>query len=237
MPLRALLLDFDNTMMQTEAVSIPSLIDRFNELYSQHINQSLTMDIFQEYFHGKARQNLCEALSSHYGINIDFEVLYQDRQLNMMKAYRKYGVEMAENLLPTLQGIQQDNITLALVSNNPIQTNLTAMRFAKNSQGDELARLFGTYMFEAGDIQKPDPDVYHRALSQLDVQATDAVAIEDSHTGIQAAVLAGIPALGFTGFAEDKDAKEKQLKAAGAKHCFHHFSEVEAMLKATALLS
>lgn len=47
----------------------------------------------------------------------------------------------------------------------------------------------------AGDdvaAKKPSPDVYLRALERLQVQPSDAVAIEDSRIGLQAATAAGI---------------------------------------------
>lgn len=43
---------------------------------------------------------------------------------------------------------------------------------------------------------KPDPEVYLRALSALDVDASDAVAIEDATAGIAAAKAAGMKCVG-----------------------------------------
>lgn len=40
---------------------------------------------------------------------------------------------------------------------------------------------------------KPAPDCYQQALRQLDMQASEAVAVEDTMYGMQAAVAAGIP--------------------------------------------
>ena len=47
----------------------------------------------------------------------------------------------------------------------------------------------------AGDVvgpKKPAPDVYHYALAQLNLPASDCLAIEDSDNGILAAIVAGI---------------------------------------------
>jgi len=44
---------------------------------------------------------------------------------------------------------------------------------------------------------KPEPEIYLRALKELGITAQEAVAVEDSATGIQAAKNAGIFVLGF----------------------------------------
>jgi HAD superfamily hydrolase (TIGR01509 family) len=44
---------------------------------------------------------------------------------------------------------------------------------------------------------KPDPAPYNVALSQLGIQAQDAIALEDSPSGIRAAVAAGIRTIGI----------------------------------------
>jgi HAD superfamily hydrolase (TIGR01509 family) len=56
-------------------------------------------------------------------------------------------------------------------------------RFDAVVAGDEVPR------------KKPAPDVYHEVLTRLGMQASDCVAIEDSHNGLVAASLAGIPVL------------------------------------------
>ncbi|MET8154420.1 HAD-IA family hydrolase [Actinoplanes sp. NPDC049668] len=55
--------------------------------------------------------------------------------------------------------------------------------FAAVVTGDDVAEL------------KPDPEVYLRALSRLDVDAREAVAVEDSPPGLAAATAAGITCL------------------------------------------
>ncbi len=49
----------------------------------------------------------------------------------------------------------------------------------------------------AADVErhKPAPDAYHQALAELGVSALNAAVIEDSQTGVTAAVAAGIPTL------------------------------------------
>lgn len=225
-----LLLDFDNCQMATEHLAVPSLIARFNELYANQIGAELTYEEFKQHFHGQARETLCENLSKHFGIEIRYSLLYDVREWRIMQMLQKTGVEMADHLVETLESLQENGYKFAFVSNNAIQRGLTAMRFANNGQGDRLARLFGTAFFEAGDIQKPKPDVYLRAMEQLSLSAQNCYAVEDSPSGVKAAVEAGILTFGFLAFSSNRQEAEKKLRGCGAVACFSSWKELPELL-------
>ncbi len=220
-----LFLDFDNTMMATEQYAVPSLIARFNDLYGDQIKSLLTLGIFKQHFHGQARENLCANLAAYFGIEVDYQSLYRDREWHVMQHLQQVretagGVPMAPHIIETLSNIASRGVILSFVSNNSMQRGLAAMRYADNGRGDELANLFGTRFFEAGDVQKPKPDVYLRAMQQVGAAPDQSVAVEDSVTGVTAAVAAGITVYGFTGFADDRAATAEKLAHAGATDIF-----------------
>lgn len=228
-----LLIDFDNTMMATEEHTLPSLVVRFNELYSDKIDSPLTMDIFNRHFKGQARQSLCAALSHHYGIAVDYELFFANREWFIMQHIQKVpdGIRMADGIIEVLTALQKENIFCAFVSNNPIQRGLTSMRFASNGRGEELAKLFGTSFFESGDAQKPKPDVYLRAMAQLDTTPSQCIAIEDSASGAASALTAGIRTLAFTGFADDRTEAAKKLTAQGCIAAFDDWNNFPKLLR------
>lgn len=226
-----LFLDFDNTMMATEHLSVPSIVARFNELYATQIAHPLTVDEFQENFHGQARESLCADLEKFFGISIDFKEMYKDREWRMMQLIQKSGVDMAEGLVDALGLVKTTSgCQLVFVSNNPVQRALASMRYATNGQGPELAALFGTAFFEAGDTQKPRPDVYLRAMEQMEASAAFSAAVEDSVSGLRAALGAGLKTYGFLGFAQDKESQRAKLMSEGATACFSSWSEFPALL-------
>lgn len=226
-----LLLDFDNCQMATEHLAVPSLIKRFNDLYAHQIGSPLTFDEFKQHFHGQARETLCANLSKHFGIEVDYPTLYEAREWRMMQMLQTTGVQMADHLVETLESLKEHGYKFAFVSNNPIQRGLAAMRYATNGQGERLARLFGTAFFEAGDVQKPNPAVYLRAMEQLGTSPQYCYAVEDSPTGVTAAVKAGIITFGFLAFADDPKTMADKLKANGAAACFHDWSDLPALLR------
>ncbi|MBK9205915.1 MAG: HAD family phosphatase [Candidatus Obscuribacter sp.] len=225
-----LFIDFDNTMMGTEFLAIPTLVDRFNQLYGAKTAHLLTTEEFQEYFGGQARQSLCQNLSKHFGIDVIYEDLYDSREWRMMQALKTTPVQMAVGLIETLRASRERGLKLAFVSNNPIMRAFAAMRSATNGQGEDLAALFGTAYFEAGDIQKPKPDVYLRALEQVGADVALSYAVEDSVSGVKAAVAAGLKTFGYTGFGNDPIKDQDKLIKAGAHACFSDWRDFLSMI-------
>ena len=225
-----LLLDFDNCQMATEHLAVPSLIKRFNELYANQIPHPLTFEEFKCHFHGQARETLCANLSKHFNIEVNYPILYDAREWRIMQMLQDTGVEMAPYLIETLEHLENKGYKFAFVSNNPIQRGLASMRYATNGQGDRLARFFGTAFFEAGDIQKPKPDVYLRAMTQLGTSPQTCFAIEDSVTGVSASVGAGITTFGFLGFADNTEEIAQKLIEKGATACFQSWKELPSLL-------
>lgn len=224
-----LFLDFDNTLMGTEKLAVPSLVRRFNDLYAVQIGRDLTVEEFYAHFKGQGRETLCTNLSAYFNIAVDYPVLYENREALMMQYLQQSGVEMAPNLLETLGTLSGNGIRFAFVSNNPIQRGLAAMRYATNGRGEELARLFGTHYFESGPIQKPDPDIYRRALQQTGADPARVIAVEDSATGIRSALAAGLRTFAYLGFSEDPVTHDRQFREMGVAECFDDWADFPAL--------
>jgi HAD superfamily hydrolase (TIGR01509 family) len=92
----------------------------------------------------------------------------------------------------------------------------------------DLARLFGERVFTASMVArpKPAPDLFLHAARTLGVAAGECVVVEDSPSGVAAAVAAGMHVFGY---AADEDAGA--LRAAGAE-VFTEMSELAGMLTA-----
>lgn len=82
-------------------------------------------------------------------------------------------------------------------------------------------RIFSAYTL---GVWKPEPDLYLYAASQMGVHPEECVVIEDSHLGVQAAVAAGIPVLGYA-----DHSSPAELEAHGAK-TFRSMHELPALL-------
>jgi len=97
-----------------------------------------------------------------------------------------------------------------------------------------LLDRFNGYIYSGEDVAypKPAPDVYLAAAAGLGVAPQHCVAIDDSVTGVRAAVAAGMRVLGFTGVAHDKEGMAHKLRAAGAEQVFDQMSDFPGLIAA-----
>jgi HAD superfamily hydrolase (TIGR01509 family) len=91
----------------------------------------------------------------------------------------------------------------------------------------DLARYFGARVFTASLVArpKPAPDLFLHAAAQLGVAPERCTVIEDSPSGVRAAVAAGMRVFGYAG---DEDAE--RLSAAGAR-TFCDMAELPSLLQ------
>ncbi len=226
-----IIVDFDNTLMGTENLAMPSLIARFNTLYGDKIPEALSHDVFFKNFQGFARENLCAALGKHYNIHVDYPLLFAERETSVTAYFRKVGVPMAPNLIEAMSELRDKHqVRFAVATNNLVARCLSAMRFASNGKGEELAAFFGTHLYEAYNPQaKPDPEVYLRAVTFSNTDPQHTYAVEDSVTGVRASLAAGLKTFGFVGYADHPDIRTRELLNLGVVACFTDWAEFPAL--------
>lgn len=219
--LKAILIDFDNTLMDTERLVLPSLIERFNQLYQKPNEEQLTYETFVKHFHGATREPLCKRMGEYFQKDVEYNVLFENRESQVSRYFKKTGVEMAPNVIEMLKLLKNRGYILALITNSPLERIFSALRFATNHKGDELAGLFGTLFFESGATPKPSSEVYLKALEQLNLAPEECIAIEDSVNGVLSSCGAKIKTLGYTHYSKN----ENGLLEHGAKACFADWAD------------
>lgn len=82
----------------------------------------------------------------------------------------------------------------------------------------ELDRFFGDNVFSANDVKegKPAPDLFLHVASRVGAAPKDCFVVEDSPTGVVAAVAAGMTAIGFVGGSHAEPSLAAKLSGAGA---------------------
>ena len=81
-----------------------------------------------------------------------------------------------------------------------------------------IRAAFGPHVYSAEMVArpKPAPDLVHLCLERMAVSADEAVMVDDSPHGIEAAVAAGVAAIGFVTPGDTRPARERVLREAGA---------------------
>ena len=94
-----------------------------------------------------------------------------------------------------------------------VASNSSRRELAMKIERLALTDIFGERRFSFEDVArpKPAPDIYLAAAQACGARAADCVVVEDSVTGVQAALAAGCRVLGFC-----RDTPAEALTAAGA---------------------
>lgn len=136
-----------------------------------------------------------------------------------LKAFAS-GVEAVPGVREVLLALQSRAVPFCVASSGKFEK----MRFTLGSSG--LLPLVEHVLFSAEQVAhgKPAPDLFLFAAKSMGYAPEACVVIEDSVPGVQAAIAAGMPVLGFAG---DPHTDAAALKNEGA----HVFYDMSALLE------
>lgn len=92
-----------------------------------------------------------------------------------------------------------------------------------------LRAAFAGCVFSASSVArgKPFPDIFLHAAAKMGVDPGHCIVIEDSPSGVEAAVAAGMTAIGLLAACHIQPGHGERLRAAGASHVVETFEEAE----------
>lgn len=158
-------------------------------------------------FAGKVEEDILEI------IRCDYQIDLPDDFLPKLRLEIEYSLD---HELQPIQGVKETiakiHVTKAVVSNSRLVRVISSLKVAG------LSDLFGERIFAAEMVEnpKPAPDVYLYAASQLGVNPSECLVVEDSQSGVMAAYKAGMQVIGFLGASHIPEGHELTVKQAGA---------------------
>jgi HAD superfamily hydrolase (TIGR01509 family) len=185
-PVRALLFDFDGTMLETETSSYGS----WRELLAEH-DYELTHDTWSAAVGTIGGVDPVRLLEAHLGEPVDRTALTR-RQAALHRE-----MLMEEVLRPGIQRIADDARGRGL--HMAIVTSASERWVREHLRRLELDDDWEHIVAADGDPSraKPAPLLYEEALALLGVDPAEGVAIEDSPNGVSAAKAAGLATVAF----------------------------------------
>lgn len=179
--IRAVIFDFDGTVIDTETAWYIAFRDAYKEhgvdltleMYSLCIGTSLQAFNPYEYL----------VVNLHLPIDLDsFRQSVHERHASLMDAEK-----MRPGIMDYLNSARAKRLKIALASSSKLDW---VEKFLEKLQIREYFDCIRT----ANDVKhvKPDPELYLQTLQCLGVTADEAIAIEDSPNGAKAAVAAGV---------------------------------------------
>jgi HAD superfamily hydrolase (TIGR01509 family) len=195
---RVLLFDLDGTLAETDSLHLPTWVEAL-------LPHGIEVDeaFYRENISGRANAeivgNLLPNLSAREGREI-----VETKEAGFRE--RAGDLEPLPGLLDFLEGAKERGLRTALVTNAP-EENVGAVLLAL-----DLEDFFDTVVpAEEVRAAKPDPEPYRTALERLGADPEEALAFEDSVSGIASAVGAGIPTVGIA-----STQRPERLRQAGA---------------------
>ncbi len=181
---RALLFDLDGTLAETDSLHLPTWVDVLRP-YGIEVDE----EFYKERISGRSNSKIVEDLLPDVSAE-DGRDLADAKEAKFRE--RAGGLEPLPGLVDFMQEAKSRGLALALVTNAP-EENVEAILLAL-----ELSDFFDDVVLsdEVGPV-KPDPAPYRAALERLGVAPEEALAFEDSTSGVASAVGASVPTVGI----------------------------------------
>jgi len=182
--LSAVAFDMDGLILDTESISRQAFIKAADEV---------GIEIDDEYYQGFVgnSQAVCEQLMySRYGRGFDVDSFRKKWWGYRSRLVEEDGVSFKPGFHELFAGIEAAALPRALV------TTSSHAEVLRNFRGEDYPDRFDTLVtWDRGLKPKPAPDKYLAAARDLGVEPENMLVLEDSNTGMRAAISAGCQAV------------------------------------------
>jgi HAD superfamily hydrolase (TIGR01509 family) len=209
--LQALLFDLDGTLVETNSVHHKAWVDVLKPY-----GYDVTWDFYREKISGRLSPEIFSDLIP----NLSPEEVRKMAGVKEASFRERSGsLEPLPGLLDLMEKSQREGIRASLVTNAPKENVLAVLRALKLEDAFDPVILAD----EVG-VGKPDPAPYTAALASIGVYAEEALAFEDSPSGIASSTAAGIPTVGVASTYEPGE-----LRSLGADPIIYDFTDPELL--------
>lgn len=175
----AVIFDMDGLMFDTESaysVVHGEMSQKRDKIFTNEVKMKLM---------GKRANEVMSILNDFWGKEEDVEDLLREQDLALVDYY-KTSVEKLSGLNNLLNFLNKNDIRKCIGTSS--RRFLVDVLLHKFNLENEFEFVVSGDMVENG---KPDPEIYDRCLSQLNLEGTKCLVLEDSLNGIRSGVSAG----------------------------------------------
>jgi HAD superfamily hydrolase (TIGR01509 family) len=171
---------------------------------------------------GKNRTTLSEAVEVWFGRALP-DTFFDTFAVRSATAF--------EHELSPMAGVT--DLLAALPTPRCVASNGRLDRVRQRLTVTRLLPFFDPHVFSASQVAhgKPAPDLFLFAAYRLGAAPGDCIVVEDSIPGVEAAVAAGMPVVGFCGGGHCPDGHAERLGAAGCVRVFARMPDLAAYLR------
>lgn len=181
--LKAVIFDMDGLLIDSEVISYKC----YKKLIESY-GYSFTMDDYVKDYPGKQLKVSLQFIKEHYHLDYDIEEKFQLFHRLETQFMQEDGVALKKGAKELLQYLKDHHYQIALA------TSSLPSRACHILDMHHILSYFDEIIC-ASDVQrgKPYPDIFLKACERLNVLPSEAIVLEDSEAGIQAAYDAKVP--------------------------------------------
>lgn len=216
-PIELLICDCDGVLIDSEIIAERHLHAALAEHYPAH-----ELDVVLAGTFGLQSRDILARVEAHFGNPMPEGFLEEHRTI--IKALIRSEVQPIEGVRDALLKI---DLPLAVASNSYAD----AVAFAL--QRCELVERVNRGAFSADQVErpKPAPDLYLLAAKSAGVDPRNCLVVEDSVTGVTAALTAGMQVVGFLGASHIPPEHGETLRQLGVEHLIGRMSELPGLVE------
>ncbi len=184
---KLLIFDCDGVLVDSEIVA-----NRIEAEALTSIGYSLTIEECIKRFTGISTNGLREIIFKESGLDIPLDFLANQQDL-ISKAFE---IELRPLMTEILQMIDEMKIMRCVASSSPLSRVIKSLELTQQISFFNRDSIFTSQLVLKG---KPAPDLFLFAAKQMGFSSENCLVIEDSFSGIQAAISAGMQVIGFLG--------------------------------------
>jgi len=208
--------DCDGVLVDSELIFARVLAEcLITEDFPATVDEAVTLGF------GKNRATLSAAVAAQFGRALP-DTFFETFAVRSAAAF--------EEELSPMVGVE--DLLAALPVARCVASNGRLDRVRQRLAVTRLLPFFDPHVFSASQVAhgKPAPDLFLFVGQRLGAAAKDCTVVEDSIPGVEAAVAAGMPVVGFRGGSHCPDGHADRLIAAGCSLVFAKMPDLAAFL-------
>ena len=214
----AIVFDCDGVLVDSEIIARRVVSDYFGQWIAE-----ADLDPFLKNFAGKSDDHIADEARRSFGVSLPSD----------------YASQLESRITEALAGEVEPipgaaQAVAAIPLPRAVASNSVKRRVELSLDRTGLSGLFDDRLFCADMVErpKPAPDLYLMAAAALGAQPGRCVVVEDSPTGVRAAVAAGMTVIGFLGGSHILPGQGDVLLAHGAVDLVDTMSELPGRVEA-----
>ncbi|KAF2129666.1 HAD-superfamily hydrolase-like protein [Dothidotthia symphoricarpi CBS 119687] len=212
-----ILLDCDNTLVQSERLAFEACADLTNKVMEKYkIDARYTADSLLEDFVGHNFRGMLKGLQKKHNFTMTEEDLesYVGQELDAVTTKLSQKAVECPGVTTELNKLKEQGYPMSVVSTSAKSRVVASIEKAGIAHFFPPEHVYSAASSLDPPSSKPDPAIYNFACEQLGVKNAETVTVEDSKSGATAAMRAGIPCIAYVGIYGIEEGKEKMEQMA-----------------------